>query len=137
MQLSVKIDVSYVQFDRKAVRAASRKGGQQMRAAIRKLGGGRAVSPPGSPPGRRTGALWRSVYGRASARGYAMVAGTAATHGHFLELGTRRMDARPLVQPAFAGKQSVIIGLYRDAIGKGITATVGAPGQPPAAVEIG
>ena len=99
--------------------------------------GGRVytASAPGAPPARFTGNLFRSMQGRASRRGYALVVSAIAPHAALLELGTRRMDPRPAFEPTFADR-GMVVDLLRAAYGSGIVATAGQPGAAPAAVEI-
>lgn len=51
--------------------------------------------------GRSTGALADSVAVRLAADGLGGSVGTDLPHGRYLEFGTRRMAARPWLQPAF------------------------------------
>jgi HK97 gp10 family phage protein len=136
--IQVKIDYTrYMQFDRKAVRTAARKGGALLRKEARKLASANRPSAPGEPPGRVTSMLFRSIYGRSSKRGYAMVAGTTAPHAHLLEIGTPNMAARPLMPMALANQRDAVTGLFIDAIGAGCTVIDGSPGVPPKEVEVG
>jgi hypothetical protein len=142
MAVKVKFDVTrYMTFDRKKVRAAMRKAAQVLRKDIRQSASRRGVrgsySAPGSPPYRQSGNLYDSIYGRASRRGYAVVAGTLAPHAHLLELGTVNMQARPLVPPSTERRRDEILALLREAIGDGLTAVNGAVGRAPQKVETG
>ena len=143
--------LSYTQFDRRKVRAAMGKAARLIAKALKasigkRSGSGRVyrrgrrnytASAPGHPPVRFTSNLWRSVKGRPSRRGYAMIVETTAPHSHLLELGTRRSAARPSFAAALGNNADAIQGLLREAIGSGLTVTAGSPGQPPKSVEIG
>lgn len=141
----------YSQFERKAVRSAMGKAARLMareakRAAASKSGSGAVytargrnyqASAPGQPPVRLTGNLWRSIKGRASRRGYAMVVQTLAPHAHLLELGTRKGAARPLLPPVVEEQAGAVLDLLRVAIADGLTVVTGAVGKAPAKVETG
>jgi hypothetical protein len=136
--ISIKFaSINYTQFDRKGIRSAmgkaSRLVAKQLKATINKRG---TVSAPGEPPARQSGGLLRSVKGRASRRGYALVVSAIAPHAHPLEGGYKHAAARPYFAPTFAGQADAIQSLLRDAIDQGITVTSGAPGSAPRAVEI-
>jgi HK97 gp10 family phage protein len=136
--ISVQIDYTrYMQFDRKQVRSAMRKAAATVKKEAKRLAGRKQISAPGNPPGRETGALWRSAYGRASRRGYAMVAGTTSPHAHLVELGTRNMQPRPLMPVALGNVRDKVIGLVEAAIGPGLHAVDGPSTSPPPQVETG
>jgi hypothetical protein len=141
-------ELNYTQFDRRQVRSAMGKGARAMARRMKQVvgssgsgvqyrRGGRVytASAPGAPPARFTGNLFRSMQGRASRRGYALVVSAIAPHAALLELGTRRMDPRPAFEPTFADR-GMVVDLLRAAYGSGIVATAGQPGAAPAAVEI-
>jgi HK97 gp10 family phage protein len=136
--VKVQVDYTrYMQFDRKAVRGAMRKAAAVVKKEAKRLSSRKAVSLPGQPPGRASGTLFGSAYGRGSRRGYAMVAGTTSPHAHLLELGTRHMEPRPLMSVALANKRDAVVGLLEAAIGPGIFAIDGSPTQAPPKVETG
>jgi Bacteriophage HK97-gp10, putative tail-component len=149
--LTIKTEVSYLQFDRKAVRKAMREAARTASGQIKQLVSGRngggvtyvrngrryTASAPGQPPARYTGNLWRSIKGRASSRGYAMIVETLAPHAHLLELGTARMAARPSFAPGMANVAPLLTDLLRGAVDAGITVIAGSEGQAPAKVEVG
>lgn len=142
--------LSYVQFDRRKVRSAMGKAARivakSLKQSVGKRGGGGRVylrngkrytaSTPGDAPVRLTGNLWRSVKGRPSRRGYAMIVSATAPHAHLLELGMRFSKPRPAFGPAFAMHFGQIQDLLRAAVGDGLTVTAGTPGQPPRATEV-
>ena len=143
--IRVKFDeISYSQFDRRRVRSAmgraSRAMANTLKQTVRGKGAGRIygrhiASAPGQPPARYTGNLLRSIKGRASRRGYALVVAAIAPHAAMLEMGTRRMDPRPAFEPVFAERE-LIIGLLQTAYARAITATPGQVGRPTKSVEI-
>lgn len=55
---------------------------------------------------RRSGRLARAVTIETAADGLAATVGTDLDYGTFLELGTRRMAARPWLLPAFRGSRA-------------------------------
>jgi hypothetical protein len=141
-------ELNYTQFDRRGVRSAMGKAARvmarQMKQVVGRSGsgtqyrrGGRTwtASAPGQPPARFTGNLFRSMQGRASRRGYALVVSAVAPHAALLELGTARMDPRPAFEPTFQNR-GMIVDLLRAAYANGIVGTPGQPGAAPATVEI-
>jgi hypothetical protein len=141
-------ELNYTQFDRRQVRSAMGKAARVMAREMKRVvgssgsgtqyrRGGRTwtASTPGAPPARFTGNLFRSMQGRASRRGYALVVSAVAPHAALLELGTARMDPRPAFEPVFS-QRGVIVDLLRAAYSGGIVATPGQPGAAPAMVEI-
>jgi HK97 gp10 family phage protein len=57
---------------------------------------------------RRSGRLARSVSVEITPDGLAATIGTELAHGTYLELGTRRMAARPWLQPALLAVRSSV-----------------------------
>ena len=138
--VQIRIDVTrYMTFDRKEVRKAMRKGAAILRKESKKLATrpGPAPSAPAEPPRRQTSALWRSIYARASRRGYAIVGGTLVPHAHMLEVGTQKMQPRPLMPVGLGKVRDDVIRLLQDAIGSGLTPLEGSPGKAPDRVERG
>jgi Bacteriophage HK97-gp10, putative tail-component len=136
--INVSVDYTrYMQFDRKVVRSAMRKAAATVKKEAKRLAGRKQMSLPGQPPGRDSGALFQSAYGRGSRRGYAMVAGTTSPHAHLVELGTKHMQPRPLMPVALANKRDAVIGLLEAAIGPGLFAVDGSATQAPPKVETG
>lgn len=143
--------VNYSQFNRSEVRKAFRKAGaavaKKLKASINRRSGGGEVyrykgktyraSAPGNPPVRLTGNLFRSVKGRASRRGYALVVQALAPHAHLMELGSVRMARRPAFASAFIEARSIVNDLLVAAVGDGLTVTAGQPDSPPKEVETG
>ena len=141
-------EISYSQFDRRHVRSAMGRAARAMAARMKQTVGGsgtgaeyrrgsrqHTASQPGRPPARYTGRLLRSMRGRASRRGYALVVSSVAPHAHLLELGSARMDPRPAWAPTFVDND-LILGLLKSAYSAAIQATPGAVGRPPKSVEI-
>jgi hypothetical protein len=137
-------EINYSQFDRRHVRSAMGRGARAMAARMREqvrgsgtgeVYGRHTASAPGQPPARYTGRLMRTIRGRASRRGYALVVSTVAPHAALLELGTRHMEPRPAWEPTFADRD-LVVGLLRGAYAAAITATPGQVGRPPRSVEI-
>ena len=67
-------------------------------------------SAPGNPPYKQQGHLRRSIAWEIVNRGEAITArvGTNLLYGRYLELGTRRMKARPFLRRALAQHQAAI-----------------------------
>jgi hypothetical protein len=141
-------EISYSQFDRRHVRSAMGRASRAMAAKMKTVVGGsgsgqiyrrggrvHTASAPGRPPARYTGNLFRSMKGRASRRGYALLVSAIAPHAALVELGTRRMEPRPAFEPTFA-ERGLVIEALRAAYGRAIIATPGQVGRPPATVEI-
>lgn len=74
---------------------------------------GRAPSRPGEPPKMVTGELRDSLGAAVAVEGERVVAvvGAGARHALFLELGTRRMAARPFLRPALFNQRGEILRL--------------------------
>ena len=72
--------------------------GNRRRAAARIY----QASAPGEPPRKRTGTLQKSIAHEVERESNAIVArvGTKVDYGRYLEFGTRKMAARPYLQPA-------------------------------------
>ena len=141
-------EINYSQFDRRFVRSAmgraSRAMAAKLREQVRGSGSGRlyrrgrrvyTASAPGQPPARYTGNLMRSMKGRPSRRGYALVVSALAPHSALLELGSRNVEPRPYFEPTFADRE-LVIGLLRSAYAAATVATPGQVGRPPRTVEI-
>ena len=141
-------ELNYTQFDRRGIRSAMGKSARVMARKMKQVVGGsgsgvqysrggrvHTASAPGAPPARFTGNLFRSMQGRASHRGYALVVSAIAPHAALVELGTRRMDPRPAFEPTFS-QSGMIVDLLRAAYANGVVGTPGQPGAAPATVEI-
>lgn len=61
---------------------------------------GNRPSRPGEPPRRRTGRLSGSIAHEVNKGELVARVGTNVLYAKFLELGTRRMSARPFIRPA-------------------------------------
>jgi hypothetical protein len=78
-------------------------------------------SAPGEPPAKRTGTLGRSIdqetLERRRGRGREFIGrvGTNVKYGFWLELGTRKMAARPYLRPALRAKSKMLPGFLRRA----------------------
>jgi Bacteriophage HK97-gp10, putative tail-component len=126
MSAQVKFEyVNYAKFDRRQVRSAFGKAGRLVAREAKRQ----------AAPQRRTGALWRSISGRASRRGYAYRVAALAPHAYLLELGTRYIEPQPVLTPVVAAQAGAVIDLLRAAVGDGFFGAPGAVGKPPAAVE--
>lgn len=122
---TVKIEyVAYSVFDRRGVRSAFGKAGRLVAKEAKR------EAP------RLTGMLWRSISGRASRRGYAYRVAALAPHAYLVELGTRKMDPRPVLPPAVAAQAGAVLDLLRGAIGDGLVSVTGRAGKAPAKVEV-
>ena len=94
-----------------AVTRSAREHADEMRRLIKQTSGSWEFyppshwsSPPGTPPNNWTGELLRSikVSKRASlSRGAFSESTVSAPYAVYLEFGTRKMAARPFIQPAF------------------------------------
>lgn len=84
---------------------------------VRRTRGGHRVglnpSQPGQPPHVLTGRLRQSITHRVDrdARGFVARVGTNVAYSKFLELGTRKMAARPYLRPALFRERSRIAGI--------------------------
>jgi hypothetical protein len=141
-------ELNYTQFDRRGIRSAMGKAARIMARQMKQVVGGSGsgtqyrrggrvytASAPGAPPARFSGNLFRSMQGRASRRGYALVVSAVAPHAALLELGTGRMDPRPAFEPTFS-QAGFVVDLLRAAYANGVVGTPGQPGAAPAVVEI-
>jgi hypothetical protein len=72
-------------------------------------------SEPGEPPAKRTGTLDRSIDSETvETRGeFIGRVGTNLKYGFWLELGTRRMAARPYLRPALTSQRKRILALLK------------------------
>jgi len=68
---------------------------------------------------QRSGRLARRVTVETTPDGLAATVGTELDYGTFLELGTRRMAARPWLQPAFLGLRGRLRARLARAAGRG------------------
>lgn len=67
----------------------------RLKKLLRSTRGGHGGSPPGEYPGMRTGQLRRNVQQETDRKGLVARVGTNVVYGKWLELGTRKMAARP------------------------------------------
>jgi hypothetical protein len=90
-----------IDFDRKKVRKALRAGGRDVQKEARRLVARRALSGADDAPGRRTGALWRSIKNKVSRSGFLVKVAPQKTsemgndfHPAFLYYGVRNGSKR-------------------------------------------
>ena len=81
---------------------------------------GAQPSKPGEPPHKRTGTLGRNIGQETLRRGNDFIGrvghvGTSAKVGFWLELGTRKMAARPHLRPALDAVRKDIVAAIRAA----------------------
>jgi hypothetical protein len=147
--ITVKFEeLDYSQFDRRQVRSAMGRAARALTNVLkgqvkgggagetyRRNGREHTASAPGQPPARYTGTLLRSMKGRASRRGYALVVAAVAPHAALLELGSRHTEPRPYFAPTFTDRD-LVVGLLRTAYARAVTTVPGQVGRPPKTVEI-
>lgn len=103
--IKIAVGNAVVQTNQMIAARAPRVGNALRNAELTVLSGNSSPSPPGSPPGRRTGHLrlaW-SVYsqgGGGVAGSMSMIVGikSGAHYAGYLEHGTRKMAARPFTE---------------------------------------
>ena len=104
---------------RKALARAVAEGAADLRATARGLldesGNGQA-SRPGEAPHRQSGRLRDSIFVRLGKDGLSAEVGTDLPYGRDLEFGTRRMAARPWLQPAVEAAKPRILARLRAAL---------------------
>ena len=95
---------------RRGAAAAVQDGGATLQRALRRELGrvGEEAAPAGEPPHARSGRLAASVTVEESGGGLVAEVGTALDYGLYLELGTRRMAARPWLLPTFLALKPVL-----------------------------
>ncbi len=76
------------------------------------------ASAPGEAPALDLGGLVDSIFDEISENGLAAEVGTDLDYGTYLEFGTRKMAARPWLQPAFERNKEKIKARVRNAIKK-------------------
>lgn len=79
------------------------------------------ASAPGEPPATDTGVLVNSISGDAELRGGVVLGAIRATaqYAAWLELGTRRMAARPFLVPAVERNRERVAQFVREAFARG------------------
>jgi len=102
-------------------------GAQEVRDEARDLlsqSGANGPSAPGEPPRRDTGRLRDSIFARLLGDGLTAQVGTGLDYGGHLEFGTRRISARPWLQPVFTRMKprlkARIARAARTALGSGV-----------------
>lgn len=124
-----------IDFNKRQLRKALRKGAQLVRREGRKLAGkkqgsGRRyrvwgdiphqASSPGAPPAKLTGALQRSIFYRTLDRdGLSLSVGPSVRrvfYARFLAFGTQKMEARPFMEEALSRHEGPIRNLLRGAL---------------------
>lgn len=76
------------------------------------------ASAPGQPPAVQSGRLWNSITVAAMDSGLSAEVGPTVNYGAYLEKGTKNMDPRPFMQPAFDRNIGGLQESIRDAIRK-------------------
>jgi len=74
------------------------------------------ASLPGYPPAIRTGYLHDSIVFGVDTTRLSGVVGTNASYGKYLEFGTRYMEPRPWLYPAYARNKRKILGALNSSI---------------------
>lgn len=105
--------------NQKALARAPRAVNAIRNAELKVLSGNSSPSPPGSPPGRRTGHLrlaWTGGYDSWSFGGTGVLIRvwqeSGSHYAGYLEKGTRKMDARPFVDKIKVVAAPKIVAIY-------------------------
>lgn len=117
--LRAAVDSEIQRVNQKVIARAPRAVNAIRNAELKVLSGNKSPSPPGSPPGRRSGHLrlaWTggSEVSGGSGKGVSINAWqkSGSNYAGYLEDGTRKMDARPYVEKIKVVAAPKIIAVY-------------------------
>lgn len=117
--IRVAVDNEIQKINQKAVAKAPRAVNAIRNAELRVLNGNKSPSPPGTPPGRRTGHLrlaWTggNIVSGGSGKGVAIYVWleSGSHYAGYLEEGTRKMAARPFVEKIKVAAAPKIVAVY-------------------------
>ena len=117
--LRVAVDSEIQKVNQKVIARAPRAVNAIRNAELKVLSGNKSPSPPGSPPGRRTGHLrlaWTGGNDVAGGSGKGIAINvwleSGSHYAGYLEGGTRKMDARPFVDKIKVAAAPKIIAVY-------------------------
>ena len=117
--LRLAVDSEIRKVNQKVIARGPRAVNAIRNAELKVLSGNKSPSPPGSPPGRRTGHLRLAWTGGSdvtggSGKGIAINVWleSGSHYAGYLEGGTRKMDARPFVDKIKVAAAPKIIAVY-------------------------
>ncbi len=117
--LRIAVDNEIQKINQKAIARAPRAVNAIRNAELKVLSGNKSPSPPGSPPGRRTGHLRLAWTGGSdvtggSGKGIALKVWleSGSHYSGYLEDGTRKMAARPFVEKIKVVAAPKIVAVY-------------------------
>ena len=74
------------------------------------------VSEPGTPPHKRTGHLYQSVYNKINKLSSMVIQGVVGDNAEYapmLEYGTSKMSPRPYIRPAVENNKNLFVNLFK------------------------